>query len=385
MAPARKFGHSWWGKAWLASLEASQFADDGRLSRGRTYARQDRVQDVSVLPGSIQSKVWGTETYSTSLAVKQLDDEQWNVLIDLIMSRARYSAELLAGAMPQGLAADAEEAGTPLLPVVGDLTPDCSCPDWGDPCKHAAALCYLTCDLIDDDPFVLFFVRGRDRASIVEEVRRRRAALAGTTNTEPSGSSNDDTTDPVAAFGRKLRALPAARPMPTEPGSANPLRIGAPADSGLDNRELEELANDAARRALGVLVGEEGTSLRVSEQVDLVRRAANELDQGRSLDRFVPHFVGTIELLEVGARAWVLGGDAAVAAAVDVWPATVDQLAAAKTVLGSKARKSDNAMHAGSVQLRLDRIGQWWRFYRDDRLGWVMAAGPFDAAADAAR
>ncbi len=383
MSPTRKFGSSWWGKAWLTSLETSRFADAGRLSRGRTYARQDRVQNVSVVPGGVHAKVWGSETYTTSLSVKQLTPEQWDTLIDLIVAKARYSAELLSGAMPQGLAVDAEEAGTPLLPIVGDLSPDCSCPDWGDPCKHAAALCYITCDLIDDDPFVLFFVRGRDRAAIVDEVRRRRVELVGPSDAERTGVRADDTIDPVEAFGAELRALPSARPIPGEPGRANPLRVGAPADSGLDNRELERLANDAAERALGLLVGDGASSLEVSERSDLVRRAARRTARGLGIERLLPLFDGPSETFEAAVAAWSHGGEAAVLVATEPWPASAHDLAPAKAVLGTRARKNANAVQAGGVQLRLDRSGAWWRFEQDDRLGWVLAAGPFATPSDA--
>ena len=55
----------------------------------------------------------------------------------------------------------------------GDLIPDCSCPDNGYPCKHAAALCYQTARLLDEDPFVLFLTQSyaaRERLGEMGEV-----------------------------------------------------------------------------------------------------------------------------------------------------------------------------------------------------------------------
>jgi uncharacterized Zn finger protein len=381
---ARKFGSSWWGKAWLRSLETSQFADAGRLSRGRTYARQDRVQDVIVSPGSVSAIVWGTENYRTSLGVKILADDQWEILIELIVSKARYSAELLSGAMPHGLALHAEEAGAPLLPIAGDLRPNCSCPDWGDPCKHAAALCYSTCDLIDDDPFVLFFVRGRDRATIVDEVRRRRSLLAGH-DVDTDRVSVDDSVDPAAEFGRTARTLPDGRPLPATTGSVNPLRVPAPADSGLDNRELERLATDAAERALSLLAGDGGAGLSGGVEADLMRRASSRRSRGLTLRRLERCFDGSEAELVAGAIAWDVGGDSGVAIATTRWPATAAQLQPAREILGLKSRKSANAVHAGAVQLRLSEDGDWWRFEADDELGWVLSAGPFERADEAVK
>ena len=58
--------------------------------------------------------------------------------------------------MPAALVEDAGRAGVRLLPSLPGLTPQCSCPDWGNPCKHAAAaLYYQVARLLDADPFVL--------------------------------------------------------------------------------------------------------------------------------------------------------------------------------------------------------------------------------------
>lgn len=36
----------------------------------------------------------------------------------------------------------------------------CSCPDWCEPCVHAAAAIYAAGTLIDTDPMLLFTLRG---------------------------------------------------------------------------------------------------------------------------------------------------------------------------------------------------------------------------------
>ena len=69
----------------------------------------------------------------------------------------------------------AAAAGVDLLPGAGELQPRCSCPDWADPCKHAAAVCYLVADQLDADPFALFLLRGRDREQVMAGVRHQRA------------------------------------------------------------------------------------------------------------------------------------------------------------------------------------------------------------------
>lgn len=55
----RAFAATWWGQAWVRALEDSTL-DAGRLSRGRTYARQGMVGPVTVAPGQVEAAVQGS-------------------------------------------------------------------------------------------------------------------------------------------------------------------------------------------------------------------------------------------------------------------------------------------------------------------------------------
>jgi uncharacterized Zn finger protein len=64
----------------------------------------------------------------------------------------------------------------PLFPASrGDLKTDCSCPDWANPCKHIAAVYYLLGEQFDEDPFLLFELRGRTKDEVAAALRERRA------------------------------------------------------------------------------------------------------------------------------------------------------------------------------------------------------------------
>ena len=96
-----------------------------------------------------------------------------------------HIAALLDKDMPHALADDGRPAAR-----AGDLIPDCSCPDDGYPCKHAAALCYQTARLLDEDPFVLFLMRGRGEQEVLAELTRRNATRIGRgTGTAPPPAS----------------------------------------------------------------------------------------------------------------------------------------------------------------------------------------------------
>ncbi len=175
-----EIGTTWWSKRFLASLEA--LAVGGRLSRGRNYARRGQVVDLTMGPGRIDSHVQGTrpKAYEVSVAIPPLDDAMWSNVIDLLAREAGYAAVLLAGEMPIEIEKVFAEAGANLFPERRrELVISCDCPDDQEPCKHAAAVCYLVAEAFDDDPFLLLALRGRERAHILAELRARRVPEDG--------------------------------------------------------------------------------------------------------------------------------------------------------------------------------------------------------------
>ena len=69
--------------------------------------------------------------------------------------------------------------GVPLFPgASGDMHIMCSCPDWGEPCKHAAAVLYLLAEAFDDDPFLILAWNGRTKERLLAGLRRHDAAQA---------------------------------------------------------------------------------------------------------------------------------------------------------------------------------------------------------------
>ncbi len=69
-----------------------------------------------------------------------------------------------------------ESCGTPLFPASSrDLTMSCNCPDWGMPCKHLAAACYVLAEAFDADPFAMLAWRGKGRDELLDALRGARA------------------------------------------------------------------------------------------------------------------------------------------------------------------------------------------------------------------
>ncbi|MBZ5626829.1 MAG: SWIM zinc finger family protein [Acidobacteriia bacterium] len=158
------FGASWWAKRWSAVLDG--FALGARMGRGRSYARSGQVLSIDVSEGKIQAKVQGSrpKPYEVKIQVKELARQAWSNVAAAAAAQAIFASKLLAGEMPQEMEEIFRGAGVSLFPErYMDLTTECSCPDWSNPCKHIAAVYYLLGEEFDRDPFLIFRMRGMSR------------------------------------------------------------------------------------------------------------------------------------------------------------------------------------------------------------------------------
>jgi len=171
-----KIGQSWWAEQWIQALE--RLVDAGRLRRGRSYARSGQVLSLEEEAGIILAKVQGSRRtpYKVTIGLSTLTDTQWEQVIDQMAAQAGFTAQLLAGEMPPDIEEAFTAAGVSLFPERGDdLATDCNCPDWANPCKHVAATHYILGEQFDEDPFMIFRLRGRTQEQILEALRARRA------------------------------------------------------------------------------------------------------------------------------------------------------------------------------------------------------------------
>jgi uncharacterized Zn finger protein len=175
-----KFVENWWADRWIAAL--TQLMDPGRLSRGRSYARQGQVLEIDVQAGQVSARVQGSRRtpYRVSIELRPLSEGQWETVFNALAEQALYAAQLLNGEMPVEIEQVFDAVQVPLFPVSsGDLETDCTCPDWANPCKHIAAVYYLLGERFDGDPFLLLALRGRGKGEVIAALRQRRAQSAG--------------------------------------------------------------------------------------------------------------------------------------------------------------------------------------------------------------
>lgn len=162
----RKLASNFWGSAWMRHLARCE-AGGLCLAPGRSLLRHGCVLNLRIAPGLIQALVSAEELYDVNLSIAPLDEEQAEALRAACSHRIDSLVALLEGKVDAAVleVLCAPEGG--LLPEPADWRMNCSCPDWVEPCAHAAAAIYAAGCLIDDDPSLLFTLRSIEPSSLL--------------------------------------------------------------------------------------------------------------------------------------------------------------------------------------------------------------------------
>jgi uncharacterized Zn finger protein len=194
------FGKSWWAKRWISVLEG--FNIGARLGRGRSYARKGQVVSIEIEQGRVKAKVQGSrpKPYDITIAVKTIPADEWDKLLVALSGQALFAAKLLAGEMPQDIEEVFKGVDLSLFPrKLGDLSTECSCPDWSNPCKHIAAVYYLLGEEFDRDPFLMFRLRGMTREDLLERLGRTADPQSRVADDQPQEVRPVAPPDPLSA------------------------------------------------------------------------------------------------------------------------------------------------------------------------------------------
>ncbi|MBZ6226383.1 SWIM zinc finger family protein [Streptomyces olivaceus] len=359
---------TWWGNAWVTALEEGAL-DAARLARGRGYAERGHVDAVTVTPGLVLAYVQGSRPrpYRVQVRLRTLGDDDWRRFLDAAVERPGHIAALLDKELPHSLA----DCGVPLLPGPGDLAPQCSCPDSGHPCKHAAAVCYQTARLLDADPFVLLLLRGRGERELLDALSRLNAARAARAAQERGPAPLPGVRAGAALTGRALPPLPA--PLPTPPHPEQPPSYPA-APGGPDPFALDQLATDAAARAHALLATGRDPVGSLTLWQDAVRLAAARPGSGltagtRALYASLAGATGRdpAELARAVA-AWRQGGPDGLDVLEEPWDPPAGRFDRARPLLlaadlpAFRPWRNHLTHPRGHVQLRLGRTGLWYAY-----------------------
>ncbi|HEX7527895.1 MAG TPA: hypothetical protein VF425_02220 [Thermoanaerobaculia bacterium] len=191
LLPRAKPPESGWAFRFLARLAALGW--DDALQDGRAVALTGAVMSLDIGRAGARADVKGADGHleETSFSLLPLATVAKRRVLKAMAARARFAAHLLAGRLPDDVEGAFQGTGHTLLPVdAGDVVFRCTCAEVPGPCAHVGALAVLLGDRLQDDPFVVFLLRGVPREELLEGLQRAR--------TRPERSPGADAADPAA-------------------------------------------------------------------------------------------------------------------------------------------------------------------------------------------
>jgi len=163
-----------WSERWHGLMDELGYD----MRRGRSHARRGRVTAVEVQVGRVTAQVQDGDlgVCDVEVLLNTHDDDAWNRVLDSLSGQALYAAQLLAGDLPHSIDERFREEGVHLLPAGRyEIEANCSvCAGWEQPCKHVSAVLFVMGQMLDEDPWLLFRLRGRDRQQVLHAMRQRR-------------------------------------------------------------------------------------------------------------------------------------------------------------------------------------------------------------------
>ncbi len=164
----RRIARTPWGEAWCWHIES--FHDfENRLLRGRTYVRNGSVVDLRIRKGCIEGRVAGARIYKQRVTIAPCKPSTWKRIVAQGAGKIATVIELLEGRFSHAVMDDITTENDGLLPDLGLVELQCSCPDWAYLCKRLAALLYGVGVRLDEHPELLFELRGVDPLDLVVE------------------------------------------------------------------------------------------------------------------------------------------------------------------------------------------------------------------------
>ncbi|GIV76949.1 MAG: hypothetical protein KatS3mg050_1343 [Litorilinea sp.] len=179
-------GH-WWSRRWSTLLQELDLVEPRRPA-----GTAPRVRRLEVTPGQVSAQVHDRShgPCDVTIRVAGFTQEQWQRVVDTLSTQAIFAARLLAGEMVPDIEEALAAAGISLLPAsVQELDHHCSCCPGDEPCPHLVAVYRMLGEMVADDPWLLFRLRGWDEQQLLRALRNQRSrSQESPGGTRPAGS-----------------------------------------------------------------------------------------------------------------------------------------------------------------------------------------------------
>lgn len=179
----RRIATTFWGQAWCDHIES--FHDfENRLPRGRTYVRNGSVCHLAIKKGAITALVSGSEIYKIDVEINRLPKAKWQKVKQQSAGQIGSLLELLEGRLSDRVMQVVTDPAEGLFPLADEIRFRCNCFDWATMCKHVAAVLYGVGSRLDQQPELLFLLRGvKHEELVLAPAERAIAEATGRTST----------------------------------------------------------------------------------------------------------------------------------------------------------------------------------------------------------
>jgi uncharacterized Zn finger protein len=191
-----------WSRRWRTWLRSLGLAGGERSTC--------RVKRLDVLHGRVIAQIQERSGQQCDVEIRfaPWSDEEWQRVVDALSSQALFAAQLLAGDLPPDLDRTIAAAGVQILPTrMEEIEHECSCHiNQRKICEHVTALYAALGELLPEDPWLLFRLRGRDQQGLLRNLRMQRSRAE---NGQPSFSAGkgDSTRSGETGFYRATAAV----------------------------------------------------------------------------------------------------------------------------------------------------------------------------------
>lgn len=206
---SRQLFATWWGRAFAEALGA---AAPVPVARGKAKARSAKLRGLDPKNGDALVEVSASSVlpYEVRISLTPIPDEVWDKATESLKGKAFFAAKLLASELPNEVEDAFVAAGGSLFPKEGAARIRCNCPSGPGGCRHGAVAQRGLAEAVDRDPFLLFDLRGRPRAQVLEALGLSKEEAPRAPTDIPLALVPDSPADP-AAFRRPKGDLAAVR------------------------------------------------------------------------------------------------------------------------------------------------------------------------------
>jgi|GEM_PF-6974479 len=183
-------GESWWTTEFLSMMRPGK--DTTQLVKGRRLAERGQVIVKGIYPGGVEAVVLEAVggSHRAAVWIEDLEDD-WEVVYRIFTANQDQYTKLLSGYYSKELDDMLKEAGIHIIPAsLEDLDYRCDCESDHHTCSHIVATYMALGAQVNEDPLLLFLLRGKTRDQI-------RSGVLQYTNPQPVSDDKKDRIKPA--------------------------------------------------------------------------------------------------------------------------------------------------------------------------------------------